>query len=65
MVTGAGVGASNRSAPLGGSLPFTGMGTIQLLPIGAFCLCVGTLLLIGPRRPRRREALRYDGRFLA
>lgn len=64
-VTPAVVRASGDSAPISGSLPFTGMGTIQLLPIGAFCLCVGTLLLLGPRRPPRREALRYDGRFLS
>ncbi len=59
------VAAPRRSAAIGGSLPFTGMGTIQLLPIGAFCLCAGLLLVFGPRRPTRRDALRYDGRFIA
>jgi hypothetical protein len=53
------------AAPTSGSLPLTGMGTIQLLPVAALFLCLGTLMLAGPRRRVRPEALRYDGRFLA
>jgi hypothetical protein len=57
--------ASSTSRTPEGFLPFTGAGTLNLLPIGALSLFLGILLLLLRGRRARPEALLYDGRLLA
>jgi hypothetical protein len=56
------VPAASRTAQ--GFLPFTGAGTLNLLPIGALSLFLGALLLLLRGRHHRPEAVLYDGRLL-